>query len=178
MISGICGAQSTGKTTLVNLLESMGYKIYKNVARTVMADHPINKDGDDDTQRAIFGTHLYNLDAAKREGGTAFMDRCLVDGFVFSLYGLKHGKVTGEAFAEFYELFYNNIKRYDYIFYLKPEFDIVPDGVRDEDNEFRNELCKLYELVLKSLDIPVIWLKGTPSERAQACVLTVGEFKC
>lgn len=174
MIIGISGAQSTGKTTIVNALEGMGYDVRKLVARTVMRSHPINKDGDDGTQRAVIATHLYNLDTA---GSVTFCDRCLVDGFVFTLYGARHGKVSGECLADLYVKFYNNINRYDYIFYLAPEFDIVPDGVRDVDTEFRNELCQLYDLVLSSIKVtPVYRIKGTPGERVQRILGVTGLF--
>ena len=78
MIIGISGAQSTGKTTLINMLKGMGYETRGLVARTVMKSHPINKDGTDDTQRAVIGTHLFNLDTAPKDQ-PIFMDRCLVE---------------------------------------------------------------------------------------------------
>ena len=127
MIVGISGAQSTGKTTIVNSLEQLGYDVRKLVARTVMQEHPINQDGDDGTQYAIINTHLTNLDTAN---DVSFMDRCLVDGFVFTLYGARHGKVSAQCLEKIYEDFYNNINSYDYLVYLEPEFAIVPDGVR------------------------------------------------
>lgn len=171
---GISGAQSTGKTTLVDDLERMDFKVFKLVARTVMKDHPINKDGTDDTQRAIIKTHLKNLDDAR---GVSFMDRCLVDGLVFTLYGAKHGKVSAECLVEVLTDFYNNIRRYDYIVYLKPEFNIVADGVRDTDLEFRDELCELYEMVLSNIKVPIITPSGTPSERIQTILLATGLFE-
>lgn len=175
MIIGISGAQSTGKTTIINALKNMGYETRGLVARTVMKSHPINKDGTDDTQRAVIGAHLYNLDTAPKDQ-PIFMDRCLVDGFVFTLYGALHGKVSAPCLAELYSKFYSNITRYDYIFYLEPEFDIVPDGVRDVDNGFRNELCTLFKVVLSSIKVPVYSLRGTPEERVQTLLLKSGLF--
>ena len=175
MIIGISGAQSTGKTTLINMLKGMGYETRGLVARTVMKSHPINKDGTDDTQRAVIGTHLFNLDTAPKDQ-PIFMDRCLVDGLAFTLYGALHGKVSAACLAEIYAKFYNNINRYDYIFYLEPEFDIVPDGVRDVDNGFRNELCALFRLILGTLKVPVCSLRGSPEERVQTLLLKTGLF--
>lgn len=174
MIIGISGAQSTGKTTILNMLKDMGYETRGLVARTVMKSHPINKEGNDGTQHAVISTHLYNLDTAGT--GTCFMDRCLVDGFVFTLYGALNSKVSAQCLAEIYSKFYNNINRYDYIFYLKPEFDIMPDGVRDTDIDFRRDLCTLYEIVLKTIKVPVYYLHGSPEERVQQILMVTGLF--
>lgn len=171
---GISGAQSTGKTTLVNELEYLGFNVFTLVARTVMKQHPINKDGDDGTQEAIIKMHLHNLDNAI---GNCFMDRCLVDGLVFTLYGLKHNKVSWDCFSRVLSFFCDNINRYDYIVYLEPEFDIISDGVRDTDAAFRDELCEIYELVLKFINVPVIRPKGTTGERVQMILNKTGLFR-
>lgn len=175
MIIGISGAQSTGKTTLIDQLKNIGFETRGLVARTVMKSHPINKDGDDGTQRAVIATHLYNLDTAPKDQ-PIFMDRCLVDGFVFTLWGALHGKVSAQCLAELYSKFYNNINRYDFICYLKPEFDIVPDGTRDCDINYRNDLCTLYKTVLQTVKVPVIYLSGSPEERVQTLLLKTGLF--
>ena len=170
---GISGAQCTGKTSLIDALHKSGYNVYTLVARTVMKQHPINKNGNDGTQRAIIDTHLRNLDNST---GVSFMDRCLVDGMVFTLYGARQGKVSAATLADIYKDFYQNINRYDYIVYLEPEFPIISDGVRDEDEDFRQELCQLYELVLSTVPVPIIRPKGTVHERAQTILNATGLF--
>jgi len=62
---GITGAQSVGKTTLLNALRSeklfKDYAICDEVTRRVKSyGLPINEGGTDTTQRLIMNEHIYN----------------------------------------------------------------------------------------------------------------------
>ena len=55
--------------------------------------------------------------------------------------------------------------KYDIIFYLSPEFDIIPDGTRSTDEKFRNEVVEIFEQLIKEFSLTVVKLTGTVEER-------------
>ena len=77
----------------------------------------------------------------------------------------RKGKVQEWVLQYADNVFKMLISRYDYIFYLVPEFDIEDDGVRSTDIDFRNEIVELFEKYIKAIDIPVIKLTGTVEQR-------------
>ncbi len=97
MIVSFTGAQSTGKTTLINelscLLQSADWTIVPEVTRLVKRqfDVDINELGGDDTQALIITQHLINSLSHK---DNVIMDRCIIDGLVYTNYLYSEGKVS------------------------------------------------------------------------------------
>jgi nicotinamide riboside kinase len=63
--------------------------------------------------------------------------------------------------------------RYDYIFYLKPEFDIVADGTRSINTKFRDEIVDLFDNYIQKVNVPVINLTGSVEERLEKFYSTI-----
>ena len=73
---------------------------------------------------------------------------------------------------------FNHYKdRYDYIFYLKPEFDIVDDGTRSTNVQFRDDIVELFDRYIKHIKVPVINLTGTVEERLEKFYNTISIYK-
>jgi nicotinamide riboside kinase len=69
---------------------------------------------------------------------------------------------------------FNHYKdRYDYIFYLKPEFDIVDDGTRSTNTQFRDDIVELFDRYIKHIKIPIVYLTGTVEERLEKFYTTI-----
>ena len=160
------GAQSTGKTTLLKELKrdpdlSLKYDFRDEITRRMQKKGlSINEGGNDITQLLIMNSHIKNslID-------NVIMDRCALDGLVYTDWMSRKGKVQQWVLQYADNVFKMLIDRYDHIFYLVPEFDIEDDGVRSTDIDFRNEIVELFEKYIKAIDILVIKLTGTVEQR-------------
>lgn len=168
------GAQSTGKTTLLEAIkqnEEFRYKyefIDEITRRMVKKGLKINEAGGNTTQLLIMNEHIKNTLYTD-----AIMDRCVIDGVVYTHWLWKEGKVEEWVFDYSVKVFNYYKDRYDYIFYLKPEFDIVDDGMRSTSTQFRDEIVDLFDTYIKQLNIPVITLTGSVQERLQQVYNTI-----
>ena len=160
------GAQSTGKTTLLNRMKhdpmfNLEFDFRDEITRRMQRKGlSINEGGNDITQLLIMNSHIKNslID-------NVIMDRCALDGLVYTDWMSRKGKVQQWVIEYADNVFKMLIGRYDYIFYLVPEFDIEDDGVRSTDIDFRNEIVELFEKYIKAMNIPVIKLTGTVEQR-------------
>lgn len=167
------GAQSAGKTTLLNaLLEDgvfEGYFVAEEIPRKLAAQGvKINKEANADTQILIMAEHIRNLQHVNM-----VTDRCVVDCMVFTHWMYYRGKepIPTWVFDFCSKSFFHYIKQYDIIFYIKPEFDIVPDGVRSTDKEFRDEISLLFDDYIKMIpEGKVITLTGTVEQRKEQVI--------
>lgn len=169
------GAQSTGKTTLLNRLKDdpnyYPFTFVDEITRR-MTKHglQINEGGDNMTQLLIMNSHLKNI-----LKGDVIMDRCVLDGVVYTRYLYDKGQVSEWVMDYAEKVFQLIIESYDYIFYLIPEFDIKDDGVRSIDSNFRNQIVKLFEQYILECEIPVIKITGSLEERIKQIKEAINE---
>jgi len=157
------GAQSTGKTTLLNEIRDVlpDYTFIDEITRSVVShDVKINEDGTDKTQILIMNSHFKNSLISN-----TVMDRCALDGVVYTRYLYNKGQITDEMMDYAEQVFQSIIDTYSHIFYLIPEFDIVDDGVRSIDLDFRNQIVDLFNKYIEECEIPVIRITGSLHER-------------
>ena len=172
MIISFTGAQSTGKTTLLNELkkwkEFEDYVFIDEITRNVSKlGMNINEKGDDATQTAVMNAHIENL----KKGDNLILDRCSLDGVVYTHYLYLHGRVSRDTFDYARQVFIETCLKYDKIFYLKPEFDIVDDGVRSSSVQFRDEIADIFERYIAEFNLRkwnVVELSGSVEERLKA----------
>ena len=140
------GAHSTGKTTLLNELKhdsdfNLEYEFIDEITRRMTKKGlKINESGGDMTQLLIMNSHISNILKDK-----SIMDRCALDGVVYTRCMYEKGQISDWVmdFAE--NVFTKIIDKYDYIFYLTPEFDMEDDGVRSVEKGFQTQIVKLFE---------------------------------
>ena len=172
MIISFTGAQSTGKTTLLNELkkwkEFEDYVFIDEITRNVSKlGMNINEKGDDATQTAIMNAHIENL----KKGDNLILDRCSLDGVVYTHYLYSHGRVSRDTFDYARQIFTETCLKYDKILYLKPEFDIVDDGVRSSSVQFRDEIADIFERYITEFNLGkwnVVELSGSVEDRLKA----------
>tara|TARA_A100001201_G_scaffold120297_1_gene103796 strand:+ start:480 stop:1010 length:531 start_codon:yes stop_codon:yes gene_type:complete len=170
------GAQSTGKTTLLNKLKhdsdfNLEYEFIDEITRRMTKKGlKINEGGDDMTQLLIMNSHISNILKEK-----AIMDRCALDGVVYTRCMYEKGQIADWVmdFAE--NVFTKIIDKYDYIFYLSPEFEMEDDGVRSVNKGFQMHIVKLFEQYILECEVPVIHLSGTVEERIKQIKETINE---
>jgi GTPase SAR1 family protein len=175
---GICGAQSVGKTTLLNALRSekcfKEYAIRNEVTRTVREyGLAINENGSDITQKLIMKEHIYN----QVMFDNMITDRTSLDGIVYTCWLFTQGRVTQECYNECVAIFLKTISKYDYVFYIKPEFPIEDDGVRSSSQEWQDEIVKLFDKFIDDYKLNVINVSGSVRERVNIILNTIGEIK-
>ena len=167
MLISFTGAQCTGKTTLLNILKKQlsgkrharhnedGIAIWKDVwnfvpevTRKVKRDGlNINEDGDNLTQLFILKEHLQNH--VINDGENWLLDRCILDGYVFTKWLYRQGSVDRWVLDHASCLLSMLGKRLDHILYTEPDdIPIEDDGERSINVEFRNDIIKIYEEVM------------------------------
>ena len=168
------GAQSTGKTTLLNNCKEIykDYKFVDEVTRYVRRtyDVKINEIGGTETQLYILAEHIKNhlkLDE------NLMLDRCILDGYVYTKYQVNQGKVSEQVLHAFNGVFSVLIDKLDYIFYTDPsDVKLVDDGERSVDYKFRDDIIDIFEDLITYKMSPknrekVIRLKGSVEKRMQ-----------
>ena len=170
------GAHSTGKTTLLNELKhdsdfNLEYEFIDEITRRMTKKGlKINESGGEMTQLLIMNSHISNILKDK-----AVMDRCALDGVVYTRCMYEKGQIA-EWVMDFAEnVFTKIIDKYDYIFYLSPEFDMEDDGVRSVDEGFQKQIVKLFEQYILECEVPVIHLTGSVKNRIKQIKETINE---
>ena len=168
---GITGAQSVGKTTLLNALRSeklfKDYVICDEVTRRVKSyGLPINEEGTDTTQRLIMNEHIVNVFMY----GNMLTDRTALDGLVYSAYLYKINQINSNTMKYVKDVFNKVWHSYDYVFYIEPEFEIVDDGVRSINKQFRDEIADLFEATIEKEKLNMLRVKGSVRNRVNTII--------
>ena len=166
------GAQSTGKTTLLNKCKEVykDYKFVDEVTRYVRRtyDVKINEIGGTETQLYILAEHIKNH---LRPDENLILDRCILDGYVYTKYQVNNGKVSEQVLHAFNGVYSVLIDKLDYIFYTDPsDVKLVDDGERSVDYKFRDDIIDIFESLITYKMSPtnrekVIRLSGSVEER-------------
>ena len=166
------GAQSTGKTTLLNECKKVysDYKFVDEVTRYVRRtyDVKINEIGGTETQLYILAEHIKNH---LRPEDNLILDRCILDGYVYTKYQVINGKVKEDVLHAFNNVFSLLFDRIDYVFYTDPvDVKLVDDGERSMDFKFRNDIIAIFDDVItykmssKNKE-KIVLLSGTVDQR-------------
>jgi nicotinamide riboside kinase len=173
------GAQSTGKTTLLNKCKEIykDYKFVDEVTRYVKKtyDVKINEIGGTETQLYILAEHIKNH---LRDEKDLILDRCILDGYVYTKYQVINGKVSEQVLHAFNGVYGVLMDKLDYIFYTDPaDVRLVDDGERSIDYKFREDIIAMFEDLITYKMSPanrekIVRLSGTVEERMK----TVKEY--
>ena len=148
MLIGFTGAQSTGKSTL---LEQMSIddafrkcSFVKEVTRKVASKGlDINDRGSTLTQLFIMNEHLNNHTLTEN---CTVLDRCVIDGYISTKY-LHETKRVDDWVLDYATHLRNFIaSRIDVLLYTDPgDVKLVDDGVRSVNKQFRQRIIQLYD---------------------------------
>ena len=137
MIISFSGAQSTGKSTLLDKCkEEFGDKFvyFPEITRQIKSECgvAINEAGDNTTQILIVSEHIKNMLKASKQD--SILDRCILDGLVYTMYlHFDQNKVDELVMALAIKVFIDQIDKVDVIFYPDPDdVQLVDDGERSD----------------------------------------------
>lgn len=176
MIISFTGAQSTGKSTLLERCrEEFGDKFiyFPEITRNLKRDLgvAINEAGNDITQCLIMSEHIKNNILAdhyfKSESKDAIFDRCVLDGLVYTIWLWDEKKVSDWVVDYALKIFEELIANTDVIFYTDPaDVLLVDDGERSVNIKFRNDVIAIFDdLIKQDTTNRVVILSGTVEER-------------
>jgi nicotinamide riboside kinase len=176
MIISFTGAQSTGKSTLLERCrEEFGDKFiyFPEITRNLKRDLgvAINEAGNDITQCLIMSEHIKNNILAdhyfKSESKDAIFDRCVLDGLVYTIWLWDEKKVSEWVVDYALKIFEELIANTDVIFYTDPaDVLLVDDGERSVNIKFRNDVIAIFDdLIKQDTTNRVVILSGTVEER-------------
>ena len=175
MIISFTGAQSTGKTTLLNNIRSLNpfyIEYVAEVTRRIKREFnlPINESGGDLTQTMIMSDHIANV-YQKYNYDDVILDRCALDGIVYTQWLYNKGKVSKEVLQWAKKIYNTLIGEYDVIFVTSPaDVPLVDDGERSVDKKFREEIIDIFDMYIDDMKIysegeNVFAVEGTVEER-------------
>lgn len=179
MLISFTGAQSTGKTTLLNHLSERNtdIKFIPEVTRLVkrLYDLPINEAGNVMTQMMIMAEHVKNAYSVENKDQNVILDRCSVDGLIYTHWLCDQGlDMSAYSFAR--TVYENTVSRYDVIFYTSPDDVLLTDdGERSINTKFREEIIDLFHKHFKHPQSNLVVLKGNVEERLQTIKQTLKE---
>lgn len=158
------GAQSTGKSTVLRHYKELGYDVITEVVRG-LAKHGVNVNemGDDVGQESIFNTYYELLS----QQDNYISDRGLIDVVAYTTYLYEHGKVAKRTLSEQYKQLKKFNECFDDILYVyfPIEFDVVDDGFRSIDENFRYEIDQNIFTTLLDCGVPYIKVSGSVEDR-------------
>lgn len=174
MIVSFTGAQSTGKTTLLNKIRDLNptLNFVDEVTRRIKREYdlPINERGGDITQSMIMTDHIANV-YRRYDGFDVVLDRCAIDGIVYTQWLYNHGKVSNATLMWAKTVYEDLIGKYDVIFVTSPDdVPLVDDGERSVDKDFREEIIGIFnmyidEMQIYSQDESLFIVEGSVEER-------------
>lgn len=157
------GTHSTGKSTLVKYLvefkELKGYKFVTDVSRKLSNEGiQLNEQTNFKGQLNFFGNRAKEL-----LNENFICDRSVYDVLAYSLAS-KH--ITPKQKKLLTKIFESVYEEYDLIFYIPIEFAMEKDGVRSEDEKYREEIRNIIEALLtKYPPKKIVELKGDVDQR-------------
>lgn len=161
------GTQGVGKTTLLDILEKcFSYvepvRFVRNFTRDmVKRGLSINEAGTDETQLAIMQAHKDIVTSSDN----IIMDRCMLDGIVYTTYLYRQGNVSEEVYQKCLDTFIHYIADYDKIYYMVPEFPLTGDEFRSGKVQYQKDIADIFEEVINKYGIKVTKLTGTVGDR-------------
>ena len=182
MLVSFTGAQSTGKSTMLDMCCNhpvfRKYHCVPEVTRKVKREQnlDINEEGDNITQLFILREHLHNHYLK----GDALLDRCIVDGMVYTEYLYNDKKVDKWVYDYTQQLFKLLIPRLDIIFYTDSEdVPLEDDGERSVDIKFRDNIISSMKHYLEREECKnrVVVLSGSVEERMKTILKTIKKYE-
>jgi dephospho-CoA kinase len=140
------GTGCSGKSTLLKMCQEYygdKFQYVTEVTRPLARKgFKINEEGDSATQRAIIDAHIEN-----NKLDDVIMDRCIVDGYVYTEWLFTHQKVDEKTYEYAANTLNKLINDIDIIFYCCP-LQMEDDGQRSTSKKFQSDINNIMTMLL------------------------------
>ena len=160
MIITFTGAQSSGKSTLLNKMKEDPYfkdwYFEPEITRSLKEKYniSINEQGNCFTQMITINSHVDNY--LRNRDKNCILDRCALDALVYTTYTCYKNKES-DSLGKYAEYVFGQLKdKYNIIFYTDPSIPLVDDGVRSINVDFRNKIIELFEFYISEYNLPML----------------------
>jgi len=140
MLIAISGSQGSGKSTILDSLQNLGYKTIKiKTARSILADWNVTLDTVNNDlklkqafqQELITRKHKDELDA-RYSDELIFTERAYTDLFIYTMISFGQYNTYSTWLSEYYNTCTNNNNEYEKVYYIRQKFgsNVENDGIR------------------------------------------------
>lgn len=176
----LTGAHGTGKSSVLNsqaeFLATNQIDLMNNsssarhISKSGMA---VNENGDDLVQLIVQSSHVQKFCKDRW-----FTDRSVIDGFAYTDYLYKQGKVNFSTWETTHRLMEKFLPLYDHLFYVPIEFEVTTDAVRSADTSFQKDIDKIIYHHIQPLLLrgKATTLTGTVERRAEQIKSVLSHF--
>lgn len=179
----ISGAHSQGKTTLLNrlsreqLLAENNFQFAASSTRDLLKlGVNIAEAGSDVTQILVIAKHIENA----YRSGNFILDRCVLDSLAYCYATRRRNGVSAETVVTNEIIFRDLVKRYDLMFYIKPELPLKDDGVRSLNQGYFDDVVEGFAYIIEDLapDLPIVELSGSVENRYNTAMDHIKRLIC
>jgi predicted ATPase len=169
---GFTGVHGTGKTTLLREMigwpELAGHAFLTGLTRLQSKQNglAINEHGDFNTQLCLVKALNWHVKTLPN----LVVDRTLLDIYSYTVFHKNQGKLTGSQLNKVRTIARHQQHAFDVVFYIRPEFEVLGDGIRSDDKDFAWAMATIFERVVNEDKIgtrKIVLLTGTVEERLQ-----------
>lgn len=174
----IVGTHCTGKTTLIKeLLKKGEFKDFQFISSSTRQSSSyglkINEDGDDLSQLYMASCDFKNIIEAREN---VISDRCLLDTSIYTRYLWEKGQCKKETLDTISFLWNTVRSQYDFLFWLRPEFNLVKDGVRSVDKGFQESIDLFFNLTSREKENLIV-LSGSIEEKINELLNIIKDYR-
>ena len=166
------GTGSTGKSTLLRELQNNpkfnngNIDFIDSITETAKKmGYKINEGGTDETQLAIARIHEDNIENSEMNRRDFVASRCMLDCYCYSKYLYSTKQIKYDTMRMIEEYLKELYPVYDVVFYIRPEFNRVENGLRSTNQEFIDSVAEIFETTIEEKKLDVCILHGTVEER-------------
>lgn len=167
-----CGAQNTGKTTLLRdfLTCWPQYKTLDKSYRDVIKENGLTHSSHTTQQtQKLIRDWMYDEIKKNKKSDKIVYDRCLLDNLVYTLWAYRYipGSIDGKFVDETIDMVKESMRNIDIIFYIpadKCDFGIEDDEFRDTNAIYRDQIDQIFKGIIdqynNNFDGDVFWPKN------------------
>ena len=149
-----CGAQCTGKTTLIHSFHEKYpiFQIQQESVRELKAKYGFDiASGDISFQLALLTLQVKEACLPKH----ILLDRTVLDSTAYLLYYhvRKNPEIPKHIYQFIKDMAKEVLKQIDIIVFLRPEFDLIPDGIRIVDRDQQKEITDLIYYLIQEFQV-------------------------
>jgi len=174
------GTGCSGKSTLLTKCKEYygdRFDYVTEITRPIARKgHDINENGGDTTQKLIIEAHVDN-----NKLDNIIMDRCIVDGYIYTTWLFSKGKVTDSIYNLAWNTLNEIVNDIDIIFHTAP-LKMEDDGVRSISRTFQQDIHEMtLELLngnpwFKAYKGRVVYLEGDVDKRFNDIKIAIEEY--